>query len=1088
MASLAGYVANWYSNNPLSVAASIIPGYVGYTTLNYNKDNFTTDNGNRFARFQAARSNMMAQVAQYRMDLRGMTNITVNKAHVFLDTAQLFMCTSAALSCAGRIGMHGSAPPGYLCMLYTSHIFLGVMYLTICLWMGIHSNMRAQCGMVSLLTRKVRLPVPPLWLIDQSRTFASGYEKQKFWDILRFPFMPHPHDAPEIPQNSSSEDEDAPKKGKDVEEHFHRNRGDFAAGADFGSTGRRSVPSWIRDENAVDKGNKCIPYHENGEGGVVLPECTDPHEVPDHFKLYMEAQKEWFPYESYHKVSLLFGVCCFFHAVCYYCIATAMSELRGFWIAWATPGLFMTAQYWLLQLDIFKGKGTQFLPHFEWFGHIAPYFATAACMCEFRFQYSKAQVGLAWAFAIASLSSHLLFACRFWDLMTPDTLAKEMPDEDGKSFWPRTWPAPLAFFNTLWQITPPKKLKKGQHCLLHEARDLERSKAGVSTAKLRYRRGKKGGKASKKMYSSNEDELKIQSKQLGERLQNVFDQLPMGKGQDKVTQFHNRWIIAQKEITAMGGGFGTDEKKGKTTMSRDQKELRVRDVSEELNDIEDELVHFEGTMGMEEDDRHAGMAMQGDDRTQSVKGIPSTPYWIMRGAVATHIFCFLLTIAGQVAEICLGSTALLSPPGEPPWIRNQKLRVYESDRAYIHRSNEPLPDWYRLFSAATMPAPSPAHGGGHGGHGGAAAGHGTSHGGGSGHDAGTAAAPAHDAGEHRRLYDKATSDAVGDLIASLPSLEWLAEELQQDNGPSLESLRSSSATKGLPTSMEMHLQSSKESAPLPASGFMAQSLWSLPIDWPRLFEPRHLACQTRSTGTAIAALTQRGVGAMLHLKNSSATTSGQEEKTLVAEAFALSGIGTYGTLVGASWETFGLRLVTSKGHVLRCHGHGPHDGAWGCDVDANILLPSSGGRLRAAAIAEDAGTKQRTVALVFEDMPTTVVHYQSSIDKNEWRPSGEMRLPPGSSHHAGMVFADNMLMIIGADGAIHHRPLRDDVQPLFSPLPTAASQSREWHSACAASVGQGVVRLALRQAGPGSWRPELVVAARKKTKVGLVNV
>ena len=255
MAALFGVGKEWLqsiASNPSAAAGTVAgaaTGYVGFATMDYNKDNFITDNGNRFTRFCAARSNLLAQVGQYRQDIRGMANVPIVKAHVFMDTAQLFMCTSAALSCAGRLGMHGSAPPGYLCALYTGHIFIGAMYLTICLWLGIHSALRAQCAMTSLLTRKVRLPIPPLSAIDQARCFASGYEKQKFWDILRFPFVPHPQNAPEIPAESSDDDEGGKGKTPKEPKLFGRH-GDSAAGADFKSTGRASVPTWIRDENA----------------------------------------------------------------------------------------------------------------------------------------------------------------------------------------------------------------------------------------------------------------------------------------------------------------------------------------------------------------------------------------------------------------------------------------------------------------------------------------------------------------------------------------------------------------------------------------------------------------------------------------------------------------------------------------------------------------------------------------------------------------------------------------------------------------------------------------------------------------------
>mmetsp|Transcript_113081 Transcript_113081/g.178696 ORF Transcript_113081/g.178696 Transcript_113081/m.178696 type:complete len:1119 (-) Transcript_113081:174-3530(-) len=1118
MAALAGVAKEWFQSiaaNPTAAAGTIggaATGYVGFATMDYNKDNFITDNGNRFTRFQAARSNMIAQVGQYRMDIRGLANIPIVKAHVFMDTAQLFMCTSAALSCAGRVGMHGSAPPGYLCALYTGHIFIGAMYLTICLWLGIHSAMRAQCAMTSLLTRKVRLPIPPLWAIDQARCFASGYEKQKFWDILRFPFMPHPQNAPEIPAQSSDEDEDE-KMGKGKKEKPFGRHGDIAAGDTFKSTGRTSVPSWIRDENAIDKGIASVPHHEPAfQGDVTLTGSEDPHESPDHFKLFMEAQKEWFPYETYHRVALLFGVCSFFHAVTYYCIATAMSELRGFWIAFSTPGLFMAAMYWLIQLDIFKAHGQQFLRGFEVFGVAAPYFASAACMCEFRFQYSTAQVALAWIFALGSWTCHLLFACRFFDLMTPDTLQHEMADEDGKSWWPKSFWVPLAFFDNLWSLTPPKRLKKGQHCLLHEAFNLERVKGGTKTCSLRRRRGGKStAKPSRRALANNANEMKDRLKHIEERFSFVFNHCTMTKTtQADLNQLHGRmWAAKQQvvDLTGHAGDFasgseGSDyasdrEYLNAKRMSSRQHEEAMMETAEELNAIEDLLVDFEKSHDVA-DDQLAAEGMADHVAGTKEKQLDTTPYWIMRFAVGTHIAVCVMVILATCAEILLGTTAIVSPPGEPPWIRNQKMRSYEEGN-YLHLSNEPLPDWYRLFVAAELPEDHHSAGEHHGGAGNSEAEHSADEHSEAGHSAdehsesGTADAHSDANGHtsdhgdthsgHRRLHGVITSGALNELNAMLPSLNWLADELKKSSDAPWPTLRMASGVADLPTSIAEQSLNGHKTVAVPTGGFMTHSLKTLPVDWPPLFEPRHLACQLRASGTAITALTTRGFGALLHLKN---TTSEEEQgKTIVADAFALAGIGGQGTLVGSSWVKSGLRLITHTGHVFHCRGHGPVDGAWPCEADSGMPpLPVSGSMaLRAAASTED-GSGERTVALLFEDMPTTVLVFKFSIGANVWQPSGEVHLPPRVGH-VGLHIANDVLMIVGADGSVHHRSLRDGVHPAFLPAPASTSAPREWHSAC--DSGQGIMRLALRQAGPAMWRPELIMAAGKP-KVGLVNV
>ncbi|CAK0858955.1 unnamed protein product, partial [Prorocentrum cordatum] len=53
---------------------------------------------------------------------------------------------------------------------------------------------------------------------------------------------------------------------------------------------------------------------------------------------------DWYNYDIYARVCMLYGSCHFLYAVTYYSIGTTICELRGFWIMWSLPMLFMTAQ------------------------------------------------------------------------------------------------------------------------------------------------------------------------------------------------------------------------------------------------------------------------------------------------------------------------------------------------------------------------------------------------------------------------------------------------------------------------------------------------------------------------------------------------------------------------------------------------------------------------------------------------------------------------------------------------------------------------------------------------------------------------
>jgi hypothetical protein len=710
----------------------------------------------------------------------------------------------------------------------------------------------------------------------------------------------------------------------------------------------------------------------------------------------------------------------------------------------------------------------------------------------------------------------MLFACRFYDLMTPDKMAREMEDEDGKSWWPKTWKAPLAFVNTLWQLTPPKKLKKGHHDLLHEALNLERQHGGI--CKVRRRRGKDPAKRrTKRATPQNAKALLSQVEDLGDRFRSIWQQV-VGKDQMQLNQLYGRWHQAREEARSLTDG--TDYSSGSGSESTGSSDARaskaaaanqyipgpmadkITEVADELNHIEDNLQQLEATHRVVTHDGGyldvgASTGVNTEQGGTSMREPPETPYMIMKLVVGTHIFCWAFLLLGTGIEIVLGTESLAQPPGEPPWIRNMKLRVYQPDKTYLHLSTDPLPEWYRLFVAATLPEPS-AHGSAHGGqsdshsgdHGSAAADHSSGsadhssaavdHSGADHSSAGMSGDADHSSahGSHRRLTSgrHQGAEAFSDLLSALPALDWLAEKYLKDDDHSGMAVDTASDLSGMPTTMADMMDTEADPATVPANGFMAPSLRVLPVEWPFLFEPRHLACQTRATGAAVAALAPRGFGALLHLKNGTHDTEGK----IKAEQFALAGISAFGPLVGASWGSSGLHLVTKAGHLLHCPGHVPSEGAWPCQPDTAGQIPMSPGSMLRAGVVTDHAVGERTLALLYEDTPTVVVLYKEDANRQAWLPAGEMHLPPGS-RHATLSLARDELVIVLEDGAVHHRPLSDKAFPSMVPA-AASSIPREWHSACAASVtGElGEIRLAMRQSGLSSvsaWTPELVVAA-----------
>jgi len=460
-------------------------GASGAWLFSYNKENYGFDTGMRFGRFMMARGNANAQVSQYREDIAGIVGTTVTKCDAWTSVTTLFLAVGAALSCAGRIGMHGCAPPGWYCALFSGSIFMSIMFNGTALWFSMHASMRAQCAATSLLTRTVRLPIPSMGQLDQARVFASSFEKQEARDMFRVPFMRHASDAPDMPH---FEEESKGKKSKKHSMHDPQK--------EFGSTARDTVPTWIRDEVVVDKGDGFV-------GGGKAP-IHEPDEVPDHFKLLMKAQEEWRDYDIYARISMLYGVVSFLYAITYYAVGYAIVELRGFWAMWSLPMVFMTAQMLIMRLDILK-EGQHRLPNAQWLGHLAPYFAVTACTLEYKYYYSESSVALAYGFALLAQFAHFVMALRMLDLAWPDEKKADMPEEPGRQWWPGSWQVPSAFTKHLWFITPPNKLDPAvSPCLMHEMEDMAAHGGGFETI---TRRKTPAGKDKKGMMTSEEDEF-----------------------------------------------------------------------------------------------------------------------------------------------------------------------------------------------------------------------------------------------------------------------------------------------------------------------------------------------------------------------------------------------------------------------------------------------------------------------------------------------------------------------------------------------------------------------------------------------------
>ena len=106
-----------------AAAAAAGTAYTGKWLFDYNRENFQYDVPQRFGRYMTSRGMLNTQVGQYRQDVHGIAELTSSKMDTVQAMMTLVLCVCAALSDAGRIGMHGCAPPQWLCALYSGRSF-----------------------------------------------------------------------------------------------------------------------------------------------------------------------------------------------------------------------------------------------------------------------------------------------------------------------------------------------------------------------------------------------------------------------------------------------------------------------------------------------------------------------------------------------------------------------------------------------------------------------------------------------------------------------------------------------------------------------------------------------------------------------------------------------------------------------------------------------------------------------------------------------------------------------------------------------------------------------------------------------------
>ncbi|CAE8592763.1 unnamed protein product [Polarella glacialis] len=430
------------------LAAAGAAAATGFGLFGYNRENFLYDAELRFERFSAGREFAIAQQEQFRSDIRALSALTAKKNGIYAVVATLDMALCVALYCAGRLGLHGPAPPGWIMALWLTNNAASFGFMAVAIMLAMHAMLRAQSASAHLLTRKIRVPVPSLKQLDKARKFASEFEQQNWTDIFRVPYMSN-NGAPKT-------DDKAPK----TDDRAGRSRSE--------SPGRRpttnKASSWIRDEYETDRAGTVSGTAVNNLPGDVAPE---------HFRLYAACQKEWVEYDVYARVAIFMGFVCYIQSLAYYGLGHINIELKAFWVAFATSLTITMLQVLILRFDLVSGRQRkkERLPGCQWCGPLATVFASVGMALDFTVKFDTTMVAISWVFIFGAYILQFVYALRLLELVLPDNVIGKFKAQEsiGDAWWPASWEnIPSTFAHVLYIVAPPTRLQPGQFDTVRE--------------------------------------------------------------------------------------------------------------------------------------------------------------------------------------------------------------------------------------------------------------------------------------------------------------------------------------------------------------------------------------------------------------------------------------------------------------------------------------------------------------------------------------------------------------------------------------------------------------------------------------------
>ncbi|CAE7628959.1 unnamed protein product [Symbiodinium sp. CCMP2456] len=420
-------------------AASAAATAAATGAFTYNRANYLFDAGLRFSRYTAGYNFAMAQATQYRQDIRDLTALTVTKMDTYHVIGVIFFVLNFQLIMAGRLGVHGPSPPGYIMGIYWVCSTSALMFLCVLIWFTLHASARATAGMAHMLTRSVRLPIPTPKQLDKARRTGNMFEKQRVTDVFRVPFV-----VPAPKEPSAEEGADPAKKN--------------AAPPQGKSGTQRRMPKWYQDETK--------DLHSSKGGAPAATRGAN----PEHFELYRGLQQEWAVHDCYARIGILYFFSHWITAAAIYTQCHCFGELRAIWPAWSASTVFCVAHWCMLKLDIQEESDSKFLAQIPIENAVpfTPILLVAAMSLDYSVLVpNDGWIALIYVIAWVAYIIHFVWALRLFELAMPHPQA-DPPEVAGKPWTPGEWWLPRAFASTVYIVAPPKQLEPGNVCLQQE--------------------------------------------------------------------------------------------------------------------------------------------------------------------------------------------------------------------------------------------------------------------------------------------------------------------------------------------------------------------------------------------------------------------------------------------------------------------------------------------------------------------------------------------------------------------------------------------------------------------------------------------